>query len=541
MRAFAQWTKLSGTAEERQSFIYLEQRMKELGFRTTLIEHDALISLPGPASVQVGNQALTCITHSFSRPSPADGLQGRLVDVGEGTPPEVAGKDLRGAILLVAGIASPAVAAVAAQAGAAGQLHVSPAEHLHEMCISPVWGSPAPDALADLPQTVACTISNTDGAALRARLAAKEQVEATLHAKVDTGWRKTPILVADLDGSTADAAFILLSGHHDTWYLGVMDNGGANAAMIEVARVCAAARETWRRGLRVCFWSGHSHGRYSGSTWYVDQFWDELDRRCAAHVNLDSCGGIHATVMTESAVSVGLAGLAREAVAAETGDTHLGRRVGRNSDQSFFGIGIPSMFGSVSHQPPSPVKMRNALGWWWHTPHDTLDKIDPAFLARDTRVALRATRTLLTAEVLPIDLGAQAEALRTFLKPIAAKIGNAVKLDDVFAALDEFATAAEGAAADVAIMRACRALVPLDYTTGDRFGHDPALPIPAWAALAPLTDLARCEAGTVARYSAVVAATRARNRLLHALRMANEALATCSVPERDVSTGVEKT
>ena len=58
----------------------------------------------------------------------------------------------------------------------------------------------------------------------------------------------------------------------------------------------------------------------------------------------------------------------------------------RSSDQSFWGIGIPAMFGALSEQPPAPVKMRNGLGWWWHTPHDLLDKIDEQILVRDTRV-----------------------------------------------------------------------------------------------------------------------------------------------------------
>ena len=68
------------------------------------------------------------------------------------------------------------------------------------MCVSPVWGSPSAETLAKLPSTVVCTVSNDDGGMLRERLARGEQPRVTLHAEVDTGWRKTPILVADLDG-----------------------------------------------------------------------------------------------------------------------------------------------------------------------------------------------------------------------------------------------------------------------------------------------------------------------------------------------------
>ena len=263
-REFARRVKLSGTAEERESFEYLRAEMERIGFRTELIEHDAYISLPGASRVLVGNDALRSITHSFSRPSPPGGLRAQAVYLGEGAGDDFARADVRGKIVLLEGIASPAQSARASAAGAAGQIHISPQTHLHEMCISPVWGSPADPG--QLPSTVVCTVSDADGAALRARLQAGEAVEATLHAAVDTGWRKTPILEAELDGpDAAGGPFVMFSGHHDTWHLGVMDNGTANAVMIEAARVMAAHRSGWRRGLRLCFWSGHSHGRYSGS------------------------------------------------------------------------------------------------------------------------------------------------------------------------------------------------------------------------------------------------------------------------------------
>ena len=535
MRVFAQRTKLSGTAEELESFRYLQQRMDDAGFRTELVMHDALISLPGTSRVVAGGRALASITHSFSRASPADGVTGRLIDVDEGRPADVAGQDLRGAILLVQGIASPGVAARAAQAGAAGQLHVSPHEHLHEMCISPVWGSPSEATVAGLPATVAATISFDDGTALRDRLRAGEALTATLHAEVDTGWRKTPILVADLDGPDPGGPFILLSGHHDTWFEGVMDNGGANATMIEVARQCAQARDRWRRGLRVCFWSGHSHGRYSGSAWYVDQHWDELDRRCAAHVNVDSTGGIGATELTGSMVSAELAQVAATAVMAETGQVHGATRLNRSSDMSFLGVGIPSMFGSVSMQPPSPLKMRNALGWWWHTRHDLLDKIDPGHLVRDTRVVLRAMWPLLTDPVLPLHPEAQLDGLLAELRVLADALGNrfalkavtheATALRDRVARMSRATSGAEADRSNAALMRVARALVPLDYTSGDRFSHDPALPLPAWPSLSSLRALAACRDDADSFMSHAVSATRARNRLLHALRTASAALA----------------
>ncbi len=65
---FAEYVKLSGSADELASMRYVQAQMDAAGFRTTLISHDAYISLPGPAAVTVDGQPMTAITHSFSRP-----------------------------------------------------------------------------------------------------------------------------------------------------------------------------------------------------------------------------------------------------------------------------------------------------------------------------------------------------------------------------------------------------------------------------------------------------------------------------------------
>jgi hypothetical protein len=65
---------------------------------------------------------------------------------------------------------------------------------------------------------VVVTVPLEAGTKIKTLLAANADLAATLTAAVDTGWRKTPILVADFAG--ADEPFVLYSGHHDTWYYG---------------------------------------------------------------------------------------------------------------------------------------------------------------------------------------------------------------------------------------------------------------------------------------------------------------------------------
>ncbi|WP_137126112.1 M28 family peptidase [Roseomonas sp. HF4] len=534
----ARWVKLSGTAEEREALSFIERRMRDYGYRTQTLLHDAFISLPGKAAVLVDGTPVTAITQSFSQPSPAGGLSGIPLYVGHGTAADFAGRDLAGRILLIEGMATPATAQRATRAGAAGQLHISHHEHIHEMCISPVWGSPGAGTIAEMPRTVACSIAQADGAAIRDALLAGKQPVVTLHAEVDTGWRKTPILVADLDGpGGAEDPFVLFSGHHDTWYHGVMDNGSANAGMMEVARVCAARRGEWKRGLRVCFWSGHSHGRYSGSAWYADAHWDELDRRCVAHVNVDSLGGTGATVLANAAAMAELHHLAAEAITRTTNQDYRGKRKNRSSDDSFVGIGVPSMFGTLSEQPAKHEAARNALGWWWHTPHDLIDKVDEANLVRDARIMTDVVWRLLATPVVPLDHAATAASLLAELAPLAGPLAGRFPIAPLGEAARRVQAAAQAvaarapsagpeaaAAASAALMRASRALVPADYTAGDRFLHPHALPMPDWATLQPIRDLAATKPGSDAEKFAAVDALRARNRLAFALREAEAAL-----------------
>ena len=555
LEEFARRIKLSGTAEEYESFRYLRAVLDGYGYRTELLRHEAYISLPGRARILIGNEQPDCITHSFSRPSPQGGLSAPVVYAGAGRAEDFAAIDARGRIVLLEGIANPGASLRAARAGAVGQVHISPHEHLHEMCISPVWGSPSEATRAELPRTTVVSLRQAAGAALKARVVAGETVDVTLHAEVDTAWRETPLLVAELmPEGEPDAPFVLFSGHHDTWYFGVMDNGGANATMLEAARLLRHERAAWKRGLRLCFWSGHSHGRYSGSAWYADTHWEELARRCGAHVNVDSTGARGNTVLTDALCSAELAGLAAEAIRVEGGQELAGLRMSRAGDQSFWGIGVASMFMAMGEQPAAAAdnvmagvlgggpRRGAGLGWWWHTPEDTLDKMEPGLLVRDTRIYVHALARLLTAPRLPLDYRRATLGLEAELAKLAPGVGGALdlaalgararRLGALAGALADAAAAdaAADAAVDRALMAVSRALVPMDYTSGDRFAHDPALPQNPWPVLDPLRLLAASEAGSDEQRFRLVAARRACNRLGHALATAIAALEVVTRP-----------
>ncbi|TMI80009.1 MAG: M28 family peptidase [Bacillati bacterium ANGP1] len=536
-QAIARWTRLSGSTEERHAAEYAADQLRGFGLATRILTHDAFISLPLSASLRLVRPQpleISCITHSMGIPTPREGVAAELVYAGPGMLDDYVRAGAAGKMALVEGRATPQHAVNATRAGALGLICIS-GRHAHEMCCSPIWGNPSADTVAGLPRVHLLSVPKADGEALRG-LCQRGRVEVQFTAAVRSAWTKTPIVLADLSPGHPEAEagmFVLFSGHLDGWYAGAMDNGSANAAMLEVTRLLALHRERLRRGVRVAMWSGHSHGRYSSSTWYADTHWFDLADHCLAHVNIDSVGAMDADEFVTNSMPE-TAGLGVWAVRQAAGATLIPKRVGRNSDQSFLGIGIPSILGSVSHQADG------TLGWWWHTPHDTLDKIDPERLLRDAKIFVRTLERLLTDPVLPLDYEASARDVRQSLEALAKDVGGAFDLGPAVAAaatLEEQCThlarvASAATPSQARTLNAClvslgRILIPATYTARGQYAHDPALEtefLPTLrharrlAGLAPDSDEARL---------AGVDLVRGRNAIVDALRRAQRRVESC--------------
>jgi hypothetical protein len=547
--------RLSGSPEELRALQLAETQLAAWGFHTRLLAHDGYISLPGPAWLQVdGLGELECITHSFAVSTSPSGLIAELIDVGTGTQADWARQEVRGRIALVDGLATPEMARRANLAGSAGQIFIND-DQLHEMILSPVWGSPTPDQLPLYPHTPAVSVRQRDGIRIRELLADGTRT-ATITATVATGWHTLPLLEANLAGIAEPDTFVLFAGHIDSWHYGAMDNGSANATMLHLARLLAERRALLRRGLRICFWSGHSHGRYAGSAWYVDHHWEELRRNCAAYVNIDSVGGQGATLLSEGYCMAETFDLGRDVIRRYAGQVFAGARVGRAGDESLVGVGVPALLMTVSEQPEvagatgaaAVIGGRSGgLGWWWHTPDDTLDKLDPELLARDARLYAATLFRLCAEPILPFNYAAAADELDELVLEYQQLLGGRFDLDlarvrtqslcqeaaalhDALERLRARLAAGEPAPANLAAINAAlmalgRAIIPLNYTAAGPFGHDSALAVPAL----PLLDAARQLAAVpvdsdAARFSAV-ALQRGLNQVVYGLDAALAAVA----------------
>ncbi|HKX17984.1 MAG TPA: M28 family peptidase [bacterium] len=555
-KGVSKWVRLSGSEDEAKSFDYVEETLRGFGLDVQRHAHDALVSWPGPASLETlgadGAAAgrVECITHSFAASTPPEGIEGEIVDAGAGATPSVRGK-----IALIEGLAMPVKARAAEDAGAIAAVFVNPA-HLHEMIISSVWGAPTPETVGALPKLVAVSVKESDGAVLRAR-AREGGLRVRIRAEVDTRWRKTPLVTADLRGQ--EDRFILFSGHIDSWHYGAMDNGSANAVMIEMARLMSRRRRRLRRGIRFAFWSGHSHGRYSGSTWYADTHWNDLYRRAVLHLNIDSPGAKGATDLSGGLTMAETWSLAADCVRLVANQNLERRRVTRMGDQSFWGIGLPSLFVGVSEQPAgdsaagaalaalSGGHASGGLGWWWHTTEDTMDKIDRDNLARDAQIYARVLWRWCTVPVLPLDYRLTAGEFKETLQQLQRAAGGALDLEPALEAADRFAAAAEALhtqaaplaealahargtrrqrdaaeAINTALMRAGRALIPASYTATGPFDHDRALPVAPIPSLQPAARLGQLPEESTERHALQTRLVRDRNKVTHALDSAAE-------------------
>ena len=74
--------KTSGTEGERKAHKYVRKKLKEYGVNFETYEFDSLISHPKEASLDVVSPTkmkVECITHSFSKPTPKEGMEKELV------------------------------------------------------------------------------------------------------------------------------------------------------------------------------------------------------------------------------------------------------------------------------------------------------------------------------------------------------------------------------------------------------------------------------------------------------------------------------
>jgi hypothetical protein len=529
---FVKFERLSGTEDDHKASAFIVQRLQDHGVPVTVYEHPAYVSFPIHSALQVTTpetRTFKTLTHSFSPTTPAGGITGELVLVGTGLPQEYEGVDVRGKIALVDQLATPERAIVAEMRGAIGAVFVSQEHVLHNMIMTTIWGTPSRDQLERLPHMPGVSVVKADGTYLQ-RLLGQGPVTVRLEAETWTGWKTLKLPVVDIPGP--DGTFLLVAGHYDSLHYGATDNGTGDMCLLELARLFWDNRHLLRRGVRVAWWSGHSHGRYAGSTWYADNFWEELDARCVGLLNVDNPGCRAGTMYFPTALH-DLDGLVKETVKAVVNQDAPVVLPSKFADESFWGLGFPSFALYVELPPNHPDRGEvggSAQGWWWHSTEDLLEYCDKDLLGLDTQVHVDAIHRYCSAAVLPYDLEHTAHKVLEKLDQLAGKAGGRFDLSRARDWAERYGRAArlvreaamsaglDPMKANEGMMKATRAVNPAIYTRAGRFAHDYTVPTPLLPGLEDLDRLPGLARGSDEERFTLTKLTRERNRLVDGLK-----------------------
>lgn len=527
------------------------QRLRKHGVEVTVHEPSLYLSLPGAARVEAGGKSFRAKPPAYSVDA-RKGISGELVYVGArhnamitdmfeqkvDTTEELANR-VRGKIVISEGFASPGLVSQFEEIGAIGVIGINPGIDVHWGICTTIWGTPDLDDLPRKPKIAAVAVNQPDGEALIE--IAEKGGKVTLFTEMEEGWFTSKLPEVFIPGTEEPEKYVFLHGHLDSWDVGVGDNATGDATMLEIARVLWANRDKLKRSVRICWWPGHSTGRYAGSTWFSDAFALDLEENAVAQVNCDSPGCRWASEFINLCRMSETETFLADVIEEVAGKAIEGERPHRAGDYSFNNIGISSYLMLSSTMPDV---LREEKGYYtvggcggniaWHTENDTLEIADKDILLRDIKVYLLAVLRNANATILPFDWRATTKEFTETIDAYQAKAGDRFDLSASKKAVAELSSVLEDFYADVeagkiapkvanqVIQDLARILVPINFTRVPRFHHDPALTIPALPSIAVAAEL-DSHADTLG--FAKTQLVRGQNQLISALRHARRHIA----------------
>lgn len=426
---------LAGSAEEADASAFLLEKMRGIGLDVEEHTPPAIVSHPGDGCLEVlldnASESIPCSVFAQSEPTPPGGIEASVVYVGAGGLEDYAEDAVVGKIVLAELSYSPPrpeKARIAKSRGAAALVLInwgSDERHVLPLgTVKCVWGNPTRrdiDAITTLP---AIGISRAAGVRLKEVALAGGEARARVRTEVDRAWRNVHLPIGWLTARDRRSdEFLLVGGHYDSWGGGVTDNFTGNIGALLVAERLADRRRQLHRDVAFAFWPAHETGIMCGSTWFADRFWDDLRDRCVGYLIMDSLGMIGTSVWDVRHAAEFTRLVADVAECRSERSLQFAGRPAKTGDQSFFGLGIPSLEGRSVVTPEKVAEEHGAfLGWWYHSEDDTLDKIDPDAFAFDVDVFTDYALRIAGEAVLPYEGASVATEIITRLDTLGSQL-----------------------------------------------------------------------------------------------------------------------
>lgn len=548
--------RISGMGDDRRASEWVAEQFRSFGLDAQVVEYIAYNSNPISSSVKVLQPETVTLD---SRPcchissTPEEGVELQLLYLGAGDYADYIGKDVRGKAVLVEVSYSPATpekARIAAEMGAAamvcanwGEDGKTEQDYICGRGLKSVWGNPTPQTWNDIPQIIGVSLTHSGGLYLKKLCLSGQRVVLNISAQSTRSWDSLPFPVGYLRGTEEPDKYLLVNGHIDAWEPGVTCNATGNGTILTLAEQLAKHRDQIKRSIYFICWNGHEIAESAGSTWWVDQHWDDLEENCIGGINIDSTGMLHA-VQYECTASREVMDFTRSKIRSVLQEDTNVLPLNKFGDQSFFGIGVTSIVGRMGMSEDYIEKTHGAnLGWWNHTIKDGMDKVDQENLKKDLDVAAAIICDYVNLPLLPCSFRRTCQDAQTNIQTIMEHADSAIEMKSIlsnFELLEKRVEEMDAYRANLEqlsvsdprvrtwnqlALKLSRCLTWALYTYTDRFeqnsyAYTPAArPIPM---LATAVDLAQMDPNSLAYHLCFTKALRDRNRVSQAVRDALE-------------------
>ena len=433
--------RLAGSDDEKKASEYITEKMKEYGLEVVNEEFYTYNSDPIYSKVEIISpisEEIDSLPCAHIKSTDSIGEEFDLVYIGDGSYSAYEGNDVKGKMILIEVSYAPPVpekARIAYEMGAVGIMCMNWGNDEEVICnrgLKAVWGNPTEETLNKIPDIIGVGITRNAGLKLKELCLSVERVRVKITANSDRKWSKVHQPKGILHGNGRHDQFLLVCAHLDAWKPGVTCNATGDATALEICRVLAKYKEKLDRDVYFVFWDGHEIAEAAGSTWFVDNYWDLLNKKCVGYINIDSTG-VSQTKIFEIKASDELLEFSKNNFKEITNiDQVRAMTLRKIGDQSFMGIGVPSVTQRMSFTQEDIEKAHGAtLGWWNHTKEDDIDKCDPGILLTDTKITLSLLYQLSVAEMLPYEFEDKFNDLNKKVDDLAEKYGTHIEFADL--------------------------------------------------------------------------------------------------------------